>query len=514
MSDRILLAEVTGYDPATETEVVWKFATGQGYDAGGEDGFYAPRIENPALLDRAIGGDAGGRMSLSWGELTLVNIDGGLDAMADHYFDGRTFSLKVVRVNARYDMAVEILRAQIAAVAVEKTRVSVRLRDRTATLDKPFSSLKYAGDNELPNGIEGTADDLIDQPKPIVYGRVALMSPVLVNTAKLIYQVSARPVAAIVNVFDAGAYLDRVWEDYADQADMEANEPPPGAFRCWRAGGCFRLGATPFGTVSACVAESFSPARISAAGLLTRIVQDAAANRPDSEQPSGGWDWHWKDLQTLDEQNAGSLGLLVGPEETTASLLDRVCASVGAYWGFDALGKLRVVRLDAPSGTPALILTEDSLLALERLPDRQLPWQAVTLRADGNFAVQDKGGMAGVVPEARVNWFSRATRDQTWRDAVVAQTRKLSEESTYDTALNGIAVAAAEARRRVELYAGRRDLISLTVANPLSLIDRVDLGEVIELRTPRLGFASGKLFTVIGVRPDFGRNTMDITLLG
>lgn len=512
MTDTIILAELTGYDPDTSAEITWRFATGDGYDNAGL--WYAePRIENPATFARSINGVMGGRASVSYGELTLVNPDRALDAMGEDYFDGRELVLKLGPALGEYDRFMPILRAQIESIAIERSRVSVRLRDRSVTLDTPFSSLKYAGTNALPNGIEGTADDLKDQPKPILYGRVALMSPVMVNTSKLIYQVHAGPITALVNVFDAGAYLDRIAEPYADQADMEANAPSAGSFRAWPAGGCFRLGAKPYGAVSCCVAESLTPERISAAGLLKRILTASAANRPETRQPSGGWDWHWQDLKRLDAQNAGSLGLVVGPEETTASLLDRICQSVGAVWGIDAMGALRVVRLDAPSGTPVVTLDIDNIINIDKAPDGQAPLWGVTLKADGNYAVQDKKSLAGVVTEARVAWFAKASRDQTATDAAIKAQRLLATEQTFDTLLNGISSAQAEAARRVALWSETRSWWTLTLCHPLQWLNVIDIGTVINVSAGWYG-GPGKLMTVTSVQMDFAQSTFDLICFG
>jgi hypothetical protein len=488
-----------------------------GFDAGGEDGFYYPAIENPARLSRGIQGVEGGRMSASYGEMTLINNDGGLDGMADHYFDGRTLKLFIVRTKADRGSAVEILNAQVESVAIERDRVSVRLRDRLVTLAKPFSTNKYLGDNVLPDGVEGT-EDIKDQQKPIIYGRVALMAPVCVNTSKLIYQVSANK-CQIINVFDAGAYMTRDDDLYRTVEAMIEDEPDPGSYRIWATGGMFRLGSSPYGTLSVCVADSFEPSRISAAGLLKRIIRDAYANRSgealyDTTIPADGYDWHWKDLQKLDEQNAASLGLVVQDGETTASLIDRICQSVGAFWGFDAFGKLRVVRLDAPSGSHVAILNDENLLTLERDADWQMPYQSVTVRSDNNYVPQDKSSLVGAVTEGQANWLKSETRDQTYTDNDVKSQRLLSEASTFESLLNSTAIAQAEAKRRVDLFATRRDYINMTVANPLAYLNIVDLGSVVKVESSRFGFETGKLFTVVGVGFDFQQNTFDIQAFG
>lgn len=497
------LAEITAYDPGSSSVVTWRFASGQGYDNAGT--FYEPRIENPATFSRSIGGGGfGGRASGSYGELTLINNDGALNALADDYFDGRTLTLKVGNAGMAYGSFQTVMVATIETVAMERQRVSVRLRDRAITLDTPFSAVKYAGTNSLPNGIEGTSDDIKDQYKPRILGRVALMTPVCCNTSKLIYQVNAGSVDSIVNVFDAGAYLSRS-TDYTSQSDMENNAPASGTFRSWPAGGCFRLGASPYGALSACVAERWLYTDNTAAGLIQRILTEIGYT---------GSDWVAADFTTLNQANAGSLGVIVSDGETTASLLDRITQSVGAWWGFDRINRFRIARLDAPSGSPAATFTDSDIIELERQPDTTPPNWRTTIQADTNYAVQDKKSLAGVVTLDRAGWFEQASREQTAESATVKSTRLLADETTTETLINGISIAAAEAARRLALYSVRRDTVTLTVADPLSRYGAVDIGSVVNLTTSKLGYGSGKLFTVTGIAVDYQRNTLDLTLWG
>jgi hypothetical protein len=503
INPRIYLAEITAYDPGTSAIITYRFASGLGYDNAGT--FHAPRIENPALFRRDMGGEViGGRMSNSPGELTLINNDGGLNAMADDYFDGRTLTLKVGDPDMAYASFATILVATIETVAIERRRVSVRLRSRAIALDTPFSSVKYAGTNALPLGIEGTADDIKGQSKPRIFGRIALMPPVLVNTSKLIYQINAGAVDAIVNVFDAGAYLARS-TDYTSQSDMETNQPSPGSFRSWPAGGCFRLGSTPFGQLSVCVAEKWDYTQISAGAIIQRILM---------EKGFTSLDWLAADFTILNTKTVGALGISINAEESTASVLDRICATIGAWWGFDALGRFRIARLDAPSGTPAVTITDNEILELERQPvTTPVPWQ-VTQTADINLLPQDKKSMAGVVPDFRAAWFAEASRDQKASNSGVATSRALAVDQSSEGLFASISQAQAEVNRRLSVFSARRDAVTLTLADPAGDYAYLDLGGTINLVTNRLGYGSGRLMVITGLQADYRLNRLDLALWG
>lgn len=514
----IFLADIQAYDPATGSEITYRYSTGSGYT--NESGhWYAPRILQPARFSRSMGGtDIGGKYQVNYGELTLQNSDGALNGMADVFFDGRRLTLKH---GNQADGFSDVLVAIIDSVSIQSDLVSLRLKDRSLNLDKPFAESKYLGNNALPAGTEGTADDLKDKYKPRLFGRVALMTPIVVNTSKLIYQVNDGAVDSISNVYDAGAYLSR-GANYTNAADMQANAPGGGQYRCLESAGMFRLGSQPFGQISASVVEKWDYLSNTAAGLIQRIL---------TEKGYTSSDWSASDFTTLNEKNAGSIGLLIEEGETTADIISRICQSVGAWWGFDALGIFRVARLDAPSGDPDLILTvpdtgftevaslsgEWELAAcqvMEREPDSSPPVWQVTVKADQNLAVQDRKSLAGVVPEDRAVWFSMASRDQLKESSAVRDSRLTAITATYETLLNGISIAAAEAQRRLDLLSVRRDTVTITANDPQNAMSDVDLGSVVKLETSRLGYDSGRNMIVISKGVDYQTGTVDLVVWG
>jgi hypothetical protein len=70
-----------------------------------------------------------------------------------------------------------VLKGQSAGVTVGWTTLSVKLRDPHQALTLPLQKNKYGGTNVLPAGIDGTANDLKDQAKPLLYGRVLNIAP-------------------------------------------------------------------------------------------------------------------------------------------------------------------------------------------------------------------------------------------------------------------------------------------------------------------------------------------------
>lgn len=515
MPDKIYLVDLTAYDPATEQEVICRFST-YGFDAGNGI-YYEPRIIQPGTLSRSIStGQIGGRQAVSYGEISLAAIDGGIDYLADLFFDAREAVLRVGRVGQPIDAFQVIMRAQMEAVSVEREVVSIRLRDRAVTLERPFSTAKYTGGNVLPDGLQGTADDIKDRQIPFLGGRVSLMEPVLVNTSQLIYQCHLYRVDAVLNVFDSGVYISREIDDYRTVAELQNEDfaPLTGYYRVYSGpeGTYFKLGSAPSGTVSCSVVESWT--RNSAAELIRRAIEYASYFSPTSTAPTDSWDWHHWDLLALDEANAAPLGIVLEDGETTASVLDRICESVGAFWGFDALGKLRVVRIDEPSATPDLVLGNQQMTEADRTPEGQMPFWSVTVQSDRNYIPQDKNSMAGIVPAARAEWFASEYRKSNVKDEDIRTTRLLAQEGDYTSLLAGIGPAQVEAQRRLDLFSVRRDVGTITVPDPGQYGDALDLGKTVQVVLPRLGYNTGRNMLVIGIQTDWGRDQAVVTLWG
>lgn len=506
----IYLAELTIYNLNTLAVETLRFCTGSGYIDNATGNYYEPCIEQPALMRRDIfaDGQIGGAASSSYGELTLINNDGHLDYLTGYAVNGRELVIKAGEETASYASFTTILKALMQQAAMEWERVSIRLRDRQAEFDRPVQTLTYAGNNALPAGIEGAAD-LKDAVKPLFFGRVNNVSPVMINSSRLLFQITTGSLGEIVNIFDNGAYLGR-GADYADQADMEANAPAPGYFRIWKAGGIFRLGSSPAGIITATAWESIDIEDVTGAQIAYRLATGPGG-------VSAG-DTVATDYTTLDGQNAGSIGIWVTDGLTIAEALDRVSASLGAWWGFDQLGRFRIARLDAPAGTAVATLTSAEIISISgesaTINGEPVPAWKITLNHDINFTVQTGGNVAGVIPADRRAWLEKPSRQYVASDAGIKTAHPLAQEIVYDTLLAGVGYADPEATRRLNLLKTARTVFDVVVRVDADLLSAIDLGVVVSVQHYRFGLSAGQLLRVIGIETNYQANELKLRLWG
>lgn len=220
MARYVTLATMEAYDTVNAQTVTLYVGTSGGFVTGPADSpantVFLDRLKQSARVRRAMfmGGTTRGRSGPAIGEAIVRNADGELDAWRNYAFDGRayteyygpetgtfptSFTATVWTMDQQPDFSVSDIR--------------FKLRDRHVETQVPLQTTKYAGDNVLPDGLEGT-EDLKGKPKPWLFGDVFNIPLPCVNTSKLIYEISANAASAVSDVRDRGISLvasDNSW---------------------------------------------------------------------------------------------------------------------------------------------------------------------------------------------------------------------------------------------------------------------------------------------------------------
>ncbi len=509
---QIYVADITAYDPALPGLRTLRYCTGIGYTTRAADSpahtFYEPRIQQPANMQRSLASGAGtrGATRVGYGELVLVNLDGGLDGLVDYGFDGRPISIKLGTMRPwQSPVWTTVITGTMARADFSWSQLTISLRDRQAELDTPLQTVTYAGNNSLPSGVEGVATDIKGKEKPRLYGYGWQLSPVLVNTSRLIYQISDAALQSVTAVYDRGAALT-AGATYSSQADMETNAPSAGQYRVWLAGGMFRLGGSPAGQITCDAIDGATSADRTAAQLAKQVLLDAGISSGDISS---------SDVSSLDSATSAEAGYWLNSAATGKQVLDAVLGSVGAWWGVDRLGKFRMARFEAPSGTPVASLNEVEIIKIDRISgaDVAIPVWQVTLSYQP-YATTTTSDLAGSVSDARRAELAEAVRKVTAADVSVKTLHPLAETLEVETNLADATAAQTEANRLLALYKVRRDTLSVRVALDADLAAAIDLGAVVSVAVPRYGYGSGRLMRVTSIRTDLRNGMLDLTLWG
>lgn len=518
---RIYLAHVTVYDPSVPGEVVKRYCTGRGFVTGTNASYrpsgvaahiaYTPRVKQPASMRRDVffRGATGGGSQVGYGELVLVNADGGLDDYLDYGLDGRQIEIIVGDMSPfRVPTFTTVMKGTMEQARISRDVVSIKLRDKQAVFAAPVQTAKYGGTNSLPSGLDGVAGDIKGNPKPRCYGTVFNIQPPCVNTSKLTYQVNDGTVNDITAVYDKGAAITK-GSNYATSTLLQAATVTAGTYATCFAEGYFRLGSSPAGIVTADVQQGANAAARTAAQIL-KVLATGPAGLSAGDVSSA-------DVTALDTANSAECGIWIGQEADISECMDAIANSVGAWWGFDRLGALRMQQVAVPSGTAAVSLTEAEIINIDRIESQDtgngLPAYRVKLNYK-HFYTAQASDLAGGVTDARRAELARSYREVIDTDSSVQTTHLLAPEMQFNTLLINASAAQTECTRRLTLYKTRRDRFEVRAAITVSMAAALDLGAVVQVTHRRFGLSGGKLFRVLGMQHNLQNNRVDLTLWG
>lgn len=515
----IWIAHVNAYDPAVSGEITLYFASSS-YTSGAADfptgrashTFYEPRIKQPAIMSRDVFGSATtfGASKVGVGAMELVNIDGALDGMAAYGFDGRAIVLMLGEINEGDNAPTwtTILTGTMEQPEISWDKIILRIRDRQAELGLPIYLNTYAGNNVLPNGVEGVEGDLKGKPKPVLLGQVFNISPPLVNTSKLIYQLNDGGINSVDAVYDRALALT-AGAAYIDAADMLATAPAAGQYRAYPAGGFIRLGSSPDGQITCDATQGASAVDRTVAQLLKTIAVDYAG--------IDAGDIISADVTALDADNSAVVGYWTDSDTHCKAAMDAICNSIGAWYGFNSLGKMNMARFELPTGSPVVHIINSDIISINKIVSndagRGIAAWKIRLNYKKLYTVQTSD-LAGAVADARKAELANEYRAIEKTDTSVQTKHLLAPDITLDTLLVTAADAEAEAARRLAIYSVDRAIYQLRVAMDSAVAASIDLGQVVTIELNRFGMETGIDYLVIGIRPNLQLKLIDLTVWG
>lgn len=494
---------------------------------GGVDGTITQFQFSGGLFD---GARTRGEMAVAAGTLELSNSSGAYDSFYSTSFDNQFFGASCSDANVSTFIISHNLDEGIGyPTAVETGSVTEQamtlfLRDFRFRLRKPYLTTKYAGTNSGSPlaGVEGTAADIAGQRKPRVVGTVFNVEPVLVNTARGIFQVDGQQGLATgwtLTLYDMGVATWTAGANYTSQSDMEGNAPSPGQYRVLPSLGCFRLGSEPGGRLTCdvtnpvSIAGTVSPA--ASTGTELHVVARAVAFESSSLSPA---------TSPVSSTNTANpvVGAYFSDDSTGLAALNQMLSAVsssadftGVTNGAPATGMtLLQASVAALSGsTWDISLTESEILGLRVVQvdddDRGIPVWRVTVRYARNWTVMADNEIAGSASVDRRNYLKQSFIESVASDATVQSTWPNAPEIVVETVIANQADADAEAARLLALYKVRRLALEIDIPfehwlNPFTQTDSTGLnrmtsspGKVALVTYPRFNLSLGRAFLIL-----------------
>jgi len=447
-----------------------------------------------------------GAVTSGVGEISIVNNDGVYDELVlDYATNGRELTVYYAdeeHINFPNEWQIVQI-SKIKIIELKENEVVVTLQDKMQLLSQPLLQSLYLGNNVLPSGTEGVKDDLKGQRKPRVYGKVQNITPLFVNTARLIYQISDKP-CLISKVYSRGVEWasETAYTTFAQLQD-DLLEPSPEKYKVYSGseGTYIRVGSIPAGTLTL----DANTSEMRCGELLKNIALDAGLLLSEIDTADVAA------LNTLTYQ----CGVFVQDESIASDVMNVIASALGAYFSFDRLGLLKFDVLSIPSITEVYTIEEDEVKSISLLStadtDEGIPAWRLSLKYSKNYTIQDD--LSEAVSSERIAFAKEEYRVAKQENAFIKTLYPNSPEITVDTSLINEADALAECTRRLALLQNRF-LYEIITTPSQEIIDTVDIGSDVKAYYPRYGLESGKILKCIGILYDYSSNELTLKLWG
>lgn len=281
-----------------------------------------------------VDSDKGIRTTASIGQLKIMNSDGVLDNWLDLGIDGRNLKIYIMPTesNSIDTDGVLLFKGVIDKLEIsDNNTLSITFKDPLLLLDVPIQPTLYVPGALINYTINGTlktialSPDIKNKPKPIVYGTVFNIEPILLSATSKVYQVDSTPISAITEVYDRGVALGL---GVGYNVDLSK--------------GIIELVNNTSGTITCDV-----QGRRITSGLfsdsVSEIIKNILVNK--SVYPM---------YINLDNSIKLATGIYITDRENTLDVLDQLVASFDGFYGFDSLGIFRLSCLTIPNTTEPL----------------------------------------------------------------------------------------------------------------------------------------------------------------
>ena len=443
---------------------------------------------------------------LAFGELQLLDPDGELDSLLGLGWEGASIDLHRGTPGTAFSTWSTVAKLTSAGLLGGVLTKSLRLRPLSGLLDKAeLHGERYGG----TGGIDGDTT-LAGRLKPYCVGYVFNVTPVTINAALLIGQVSRSSVSAITAVYDGRAALS-AGADYATYALLAAATVAGGTYATCLAYGLFRVGAAPVYGITADVQgdndtiESLPGpttrgriVRRIATGLGTVRLRDseqidfAAFQDFENKQPAPVG-WYWDGSQAVTKSDA------------IAEVLNGCCG----WWLVRPNGQLSIGQAEDPASYGATLTLSypatgsvESRMGEPTMTDTLPPRRATYVGYRRNYTLQAQNQLAGSVSQADALTYSLPTLyaggvDQ-WRLNNYPTSLAVYLFANY----RDQADALAEAQRQMVLFSVPRARYAIPIAmDPLADV----VGQRAQIANlNRLGWGASKALLACGINAAAG----------
>ena len=457
---------------------------------------YIGRVSDAIQIDSSIFGNTDFGASQSFGGIEILNPDGSLDYLYDYYWDDRDIVVKAGGIDFAYDQFKTIFKGKIASISGDERRILLSIGDNRAQVNQVVVAGTYGGGG----GADGMPS-IAGLSKPLLFGQVFGVQPVLVNYANQVFQLHDGAITSVQYVRDRGVQLTF----NANVADVfAAAAPPPGTYNTSLATGMIRLGSTASGQVTVdAIGETYAGnmtgVDLAMKILTTRLgiynlglsdidVVSFAKNRLDSPYTQGIYI-----IETL-------YGI---------DILNLLISGIDDYWSFTRTGALFF-------GCPTIAAAADSKIKRIKIDgvsvSSTIP-AAYEVDVDyaKNYTVQSTADLAAATTDADRTFAMQEYRTVIQTDVSVRAKNKAASIRSFNTLIAGQADANTLLTKLFARYGVKRQVYEMIIYNP---VYKYFVGDNVQLVHNRYGLDAGRNLLLSGISENASSNETKITVWG
>ena len=297
---------------------------------GGDLVGFNPRLVGDASFSVGlVDSNAGVRTTANYGQLNLINSDGKLDNWLSYGIDGRPIKMYLLpKGSENIDTdGIKIFEGTVDKIDISSNNLlALIFRDPMLLLDFPLDTTNYTVGEVINYTISGipktliVTDNLKDKSKPLCFGTVYNIEPILLASATKTYQVDYTGIEEVLDVYDKGV---RLLPGIGYNVDLSM--------------GIIELVANNSGTITCDIRGNKLGSTFS--DYASDIIKFIVAGKGIST--------------TQIEPNLSRVGIYIPERQNTLDVIDQLVASYDGFFGFDYSGNFFIGNLTIPNTTVA-----------------------------------------------------------------------------------------------------------------------------------------------------------------
>lgn len=456
---------------------------------------YLPIIRGQITIDESISTNYSA--SISYGDIELANNSGEYDGWLNDNWVNKSVKIYVGSapavgtsvVIADFELIFDGLIDDIDSKS--RTTLNLKIRDKLQKLNTSISETLLGNYN--PQVLSSYTNQYQNNLKPLCFGEVHNVTPLLTSSGLLEYMVNLEAVEQIVEVRDNGRPV----------AFTQAGTVTIPA-------GSFRLLKDPVGTVTCSVQGVKRTVNITGAGATTTYT-NTASNTIATILTFFGQQLDYTELDSTSFATLGTqaVGVYIPDRVNVLELCQNIAKSCGLIVTTTRSGKVKLVDLSIPQSATTAITESDMLLNTLQISQKLDVIAGVRLGYAKNWTVQSN--LQTGIPAQHRDLYATEWLESLQTDTTVKTNYSVTVEPTLETSyLIDKTEADIVAQKKLDLFKIPRKVYTMTCTARLL---NVQVGDAVTLTASRFGLNSGVLGRVISTKPNWLRGKIEIGIL-